>query len=740
MNKKWVLYTTIAAYVLSLFQFLIFRSGLNSKTKNNLGNYEDIININDKKNYNKNYNNEVIDNKPTNIFYFIQISDLHISELYKIGTFSHLKFLVENLLPVISPRFVFVTGDIVDSAANNFVQSKQKEREWKAYNTLVTQSEYFKKHNESSWFDLRGNHDSFNTPDFDHEANLYKNYSITKKDSFHISYVTDYGSYTFNSIDATPRHGPSSPYNLFGTVDREKIDRIANIYDFAKSNNHKHIFSFSHYPSNTINVAKTSDNRTWNDLSKQISLYLSGHLHDLKYNLFLYSHHRNFIELELKDMKIHGTYRIIAVDHDVISFADNVLQMPNIPYVNPKDYGLEDLLKQPKFNMPINPIVLITNPQDTQITLSDNHFPTINPKKLTHVRTLIFSESPIKSISLYIDGEKVSTVDSLSNQNSSFKLIGNDNLKSDEYLPLYAMEWAGNESYNDGKSHVMIVKAIDSNDLVGENTIHFNFNHKQENFRIDIFSRNALRFYLPALIPLTCAGLIILYHIVLAVIPFMYVHNHSSTEVQYNSVEQYEMNSYNDNVSSITSHDSDYSIDKVMMPKKKKFIYRFIIKPFISFASNPYLFYPYHFFYIYYLIGPQLFGNLMDKGKTFKERFVIVFLHGVYANGERVNYSDAYFYIFKELLVQQTILFLIIVYLNHCKCRQCIITIFVHLYLIYFCIKSHSRTFYSYNPLILLLTPFYSWFMVWEILTILTLLTKNFLKYPSGCKKIFKQR
>jgi len=76
MNKKWVLNTTIAAYVISLLQFLIFRSGLNHKSKDNLGNYEDLITINDKKNPNRNFNNDIIDNKPTNIFYFVQVSYL----------------------------------------------------------------------------------------------------------------------------------------------------------------------------------------------------------------------------------------------------------------------------------------------------------------------------------------------------------------------------------------------------------------------------------------------------------------------------------------------------------------------------------------------------------------------------------------------------------------------------------------------------------------------------------------
>ena len=216
--------------------------------------------------------------------------------------------------------------------------------------------------------------------------------------------------------------------------------------------------------------------------------------------LKLYSHHNNFIELEVMDFKTHGVYRIVAVDHDTISFIDNKLPMPSIPYRY--QYTLEEMLQQPKYNFTENvkPIVLITNPQDSQLVLPDVHYPKIEQKKLTHVRTLIFSEADIRSIELYIDNTKISTIDSLDNPNSSFKLIGNNDMTSSDYLPLYAMEWAGNESYNDGKTHVLTVKAYDSNGKIGENTINFNFNNKQEPFRVNVLSRIALKFYLPDLV------------------------------------------------------------------------------------------------------------------------------------------------------------------------------------------------------------------------------------------------
>ncbi|KAL6589474.1 Metallo-dependent phosphatase, partial [Neocallimastix sp. 'constans'] len=737
MNKQWVLDITIATYAISILLYFIFHNGINYKSRNNLGNYQNIITINDKKDTKKNYNSDIIDNKPSNIFYFVQISDIHISEVFTEGSFSHLKCFVENVLPLISPRFVFVTGDITDAAPNNGLQSVQKETEWQAYKKLLDNNEFIQKHdNKTFWFDMRGNHDSFNTPSFDHEANLYKKYSRSQTQSFHINYMTNYGSYTFNSIDATPLHGPSSPYNLFGVINREKIDKLASVYDFAKANKHKHIFTFSHYPQATINFAKTSDARSWNELSKQTSLFFSGHLHDLYLGEALYTHHKNFIELEIKDLKLQGTYRIIAVDHDTINFVDNILPMPEIPYLN-KD-SLDELLEQ-HYNFTIEkPIVLITNPQDIQMALPENHFPKLEEKTLTHVRSLIFSEKKINSIELFIDGKKISTIDSLSNENSSFKLVGNDDKNADDYLPLYAMKWDGNEYYDDGKVHTMIVKAYDQDNNVGENTVRFSFDYKREDFRISIIGRKALTFYLPILLPLGCAGLIFMYHFVLAVIPFLYYYNNDENNVNYKEIDQFEMENLNESDSESSDDGHSYHTSKFNKSKQKGLIFRLFIQPFINFASNPYLFYPYHFFYLYNLIGPQIFGNLMSAGDHFGESFVMAFLHGVVAGGQRINFTDGYFYMLKDLIKIQPILFLLMVYLNHCKCRQYFITIIFHILLIFYCLHSRNKIITSYGMFKFFSSPFYSWFIIWEVISIIMLIIKNYKKYPSNYGKIFK--
>jgi hypothetical protein len=51
----------------------------------------------------------IIDDKPDRLFYFIQISDLHISA-YRRQSMHHLRLFLNTTLPIIRPQFVLVTG------------------------------------------------------------------------------------------------------------------------------------------------------------------------------------------------------------------------------------------------------------------------------------------------------------------------------------------------------------------------------------------------------------------------------------------------------------------------------------------------------------------------------------------------------------------------------------------------------------------------------------------------------
>src|SRR3954468_19711372 len=93
------------------------------------------------------------------------------------------------------------------------------------------------------------------------------------------------------------------------------------------------------------------------------------------FNLGLGDHlkaHRDqgFLELELGDMKDHAIYRIIAVDHDMISFRDLSVPIPDMPAAYPSAMvdGLTDF-ELPK-RLAQDPIVMVTNPKDARFLIS----------------------------------------------------------------------------------------------------------------------------------------------------------------------------------------------------------------------------------------------------------------------------------------------------------------------------------------------------------------------------------
>eukprot|EP00042_Codosiga_hollandica_P049047 m.562170 g.562170 ORF g.562170 m.562170 type:complete len:109 (-) comp57799_c0_seq2:1344-1670(-) len=67
-----------------------------------------------------------------------------------------------------------------------------------------------------------------------------------------------------------------------------------------------------------------------------VSLYLCGHLHTLVSQM--YARHDNFLELEVGDWRDNRKFRLMAIDHDLISFADlSFNSWPALLVLNPKD-------------------------------------------------------------------------------------------------------------------------------------------------------------------------------------------------------------------------------------------------------------------------------------------------------------------------------------------------------------------------------------------------------------------
>ncbi|EMP39578.1 Transmembrane protein 62 [Chelonia mydas] len=137
--------------------------------------------------------------------------------------------------------------------------------------------------------------------------------------------------------------------------------------------------------------------------------YLCGHFHTLGGLMpVLHSRHpQGTLELELGDWMENRKYRILAFDHDLLSFAD--------------------------MNFEEWPAVLITNPKSLLYS-SSTHEPLVKILHSTHIRILVFSPSLITSVKVSIDGVH----------------LGDAHHESG---PLYVLKW-NPQNYSEGLHHI----------------------------------------------------------------------------------------------------------------------------------------------------------------------------------------------------------------------------------------------------------------------------------------------
>ncbi|KAG0314209.1 Transmembrane protein 62 [Dissophora globulifera] len=447
--------------------------------------------------------NVVIGDSKHNIFYFIQVSDLHISTFRKASTANFYTFL-STALPLIEPSFVVVTGDLTDAKDQNLVGSMQYMEEWVTYRDALEESGVLTKRGGSYWHDLRGNHDCFDVPSWDSKENMFANMSATRGPGFMFDVKTDYGKYGFIGIDACPEPGPARPYNFFGLFETPDMDNLKQRLALSKDNNHT--FVFSHYPVTTTMFGETSAGESFADLSKAFSVYMCGHLHKLKWGLgdALQAYQpTHFLELEVGDMKQNGVYRIMVVDNDMISFTDVSMPMTTIPSAMIPGFkdesSVEELdvqdseagadaegqnsneikeKKRPALGprLPTNPVIVVSNPKDSRY-LIPKHEPVGRIGQSTHIRFLAWTDNRVPDgehdyvrkdikIEIRIDGK-------LHEQPARFAgTKAEDQTEDEEFLPLYVSEWSP-QDFNDGKDHDMDIKIVDRFGRVGSSRTVF---------------------------------------------------------------------------------------------------------------------------------------------------------------------------------------------------------------------------------------------------------------------------
>lgn len=172
---------------------------------------------------------------PKNLFWFLQISDLHLSKFKDPSRVTDFKKFCTETVEVVKPKVILASGDLTD-AKGKIYGSQQYAEEWKAYYSTLIETGVL---NKTSWLDIRGNHDNFNVQFLYSNTDLFRNFSAQgrhHKRSYLHKVESDGIKYNFMALDASVEPGTKRPYNFVGMVPEFELDRVTKLLEDNPAN------------------------------------------------------------------------------------------------------------------------------------------------------------------------------------------------------------------------------------------------------------------------------------------------------------------------------------------------------------------------------------------------------------------------------------------------------------------------------------------------------------------------
>ncbi|CAF1094303.1 unnamed protein product [Adineta ricciae] len=349
--------------------------------------------------------NEYFGNTSKHLFYFVQVTDIHITHFGHEDRMKQFEDFCNQIIKIlIKPEVTIVSGDLVNNVGglkykhDRLFGTGQYEQEWNIYRNILDRTNVTQ---YTKWLDIKGNHDTFmdSNPDspksffrvYSHQGHLHGgSYEYTLK-------TKDNDSYSFIGIDFCPKPGVGRPFNFFGSISNKEMQNLVRLSEQTK--NSTSTILFGHYPlSYTYSYGLQQ-------LMSHALVYLNGHLHSGIKQLYA-RHSTGLLELELGDWKRNRRFRLITIDSGILSFGDF------------------------RFNDPI--YAIISNPKSARFKTSRE--PLIRLRESTHIRIVIFSYLPIVDVQISIDEQSMGSARQAIDHSNLFVLPWNASIYHDDNL------------------------------------------------------------------------------------------------------------------------------------------------------------------------------------------------------------------------------------------------------------------------------------------------------------------